>query len=101
MSKNMFARASAGLNLTPMERAALRMLEGLAATAVVAGITAAAPLLAGGSVDWANVGHVALAAGITAALLAILKYAKAFGDAPITEPVPAGAPDMPPTQAGA
>lgn len=94
---SIFARAGAGMNLTPLERAALRALEGLAATAVVAAITAAAPLLAGATVNWSNVAHVALAAGITAALLAVLKYAKSFGDAPLPASTPASsAPAAPP-----
>ena len=83
---NIFDRASHGYWLSPFERAALRLLEGIAASGFVAGAVAVLPLLSGASVDWPTAGRVFLAAAMTAMLLAGLKYAKAFGDAPL--PVP-------------
>jgi hypothetical protein len=81
--KTTFIRAAAGLSLTPFERAALRFLEGLGASALLAGLVAIQPYLSGTSVDWANVAHVFLAAAVSTTFLALLKYARAFGDAPL------------------
>lgn len=80
---SLFARASAGLTLTPWERAVLRFLEGLAASALMAGVTAIAPYMAGQAIDWRKVLSVFVTAAFMAVLLALKKYAKAFGDAPL------------------
>lgn len=37
-----------------------------------------------GSVNWSDVGRTALAAGVAAALLALIKYCKAYGDPPLS-----------------
>lgn len=79
-------RAYANLNLTPLERAALRLLEGIVASAFIAGVVAVVPLLAGSTVDWANVGRVFASAAVTALLLAITKYVRAWGDPPLPGP---------------
>lgn len=80
---DLFARARNGLSLTPAERSLLKLIEGLA----VAGLVAAMPVLAEalssrGTIVWNDVLHSALAAGITAVLMALLKYAKASGELP-------------------
>jgi hypothetical protein len=67
-TRNLFARAAQRQTLTPAERALLRLVEGLACTALVAAL----PILA-----------QALAAAAVAVLLALVKYAKAFGDPPL------------------
>lgn len=81
--KSLFTRASAGLTLTPWERAALRFLEGLGAAALLAGLVAIEPYLSGAAINWGTVAHVFLTAGVSALFLALLKYARAFGDAPL------------------
>ena len=79
----LFGRARAGMALTPAERAVLKLIEGV----VLAGIVAAAPVvaqaLAGQHPDVLNALHVGLSAFCVAALGAILKYVRAFGDPPI------------------
>ena len=88
---NIFSRAAAGLNLTPGERAFLKLVEGLWATALVAALPVVAEALAQRSVDWTVVLHAALAAAVTAVVLAILKYAKAQGDDPLSSAVASAA----------
>ena len=97
MHPNLFTRASLNLSLTPLERAALRFLEGLAASALIAGVVAVAPYLAGQSIDWQRVLSVFVTAALSAVLLALSKYAKAFADPPLPSPVPA--PPVPTTGA--
>ena len=78
--RDLFARASAYEQLTPAERAILRLLEGL----VCAGLVAALPILASAlghtQVNWGDVARAALSAGAVAMLLALAKYARAHGD---------------------
>jgi hypothetical protein len=76
----LFGRARAYAPLTPAERAVLRLLEGLACTALVAALPIVAQALAHGAVNWPDVGRAALAAGAVAVLLALAKYARAHGD---------------------
>ena len=80
---SIFGKARAGENLSPAARAFLRLVEGLAATAIVAALPVVSDALSRGAVDWADVGRAALAAGATAVGLAILKYFKAHGDTPL------------------
>lgn len=85
---NIFQRAQQGLNLTPGERAALKLLEALS----VAFLVAAAPIIADalsshGSVVWGDALRTALAAGAVAVLMAVIKYLKAQGDSPILQPI--------------
>ena len=82
---NIFRKSSQGLNLTPAERSFLRLLEGLLAAALVAALPVVADALSHGAVNWSDVGRAALAAGATAVLLALLKWAKAQGDAPLPQ----------------
>jgi hypothetical protein len=61
----------------------LKLIEGLVCTALVAALPIVADALGHGAVNWADVGRAALAAGATAALLALIKYCKAYGDPPL------------------
>jgi hypothetical protein len=80
---DLIQRARAGMALTPGERALLRLAEGL----LCAGLVAAAPIVAQALgqqvVNWGDVARAALAAGATAILLALTKYARAQGDPPL------------------
>ena len=78
-----FTQASSHMQLAPSERALLRLAEGLACTALVAALPIVADALSQGNINWGDVGRTALAAGATAALLALIKYCKAFGDPPL------------------
>lgn len=79
----LFIQARKNAQLAPAERALLKLIEGLACAALVASLPIIADALARGGVDWADVGRTALAAGATAALLALLKYCRAYGDPPL------------------
>lgn len=94
-TKNLFVRAAQRQTLTPAERALLRLFEGLVATALVAALPIVAQALAEGTLDWGNVARTALAAAAVAVLLALVKYARAFGDPPLDTPL-AGAGDVSP-----
>ena len=88
---HLFQRARARVALTPGERALLRLLEGLLCAALVAAAPIIAQALGQQSVNWSDVGRAALAAGATAILLALTKYARAQGDPPSTGEDSAGA----------
>jgi hypothetical protein len=78
-----FARASAYQNLSPLERAALKLLGGVALAGVLAAASAVAQLLGGRSplqVDWLVAGQVALVAFVVGCCNAISKFYKAQGD---------------------
>jgi hypothetical protein len=86
---NLLARARRYEQLTPLERAALRLVEGLLYVALVGAATAGAQYLAGpagaglgglSAINWATVARVCLAGGAVAVLLALAKYFKAHGD---------------------
>ncbi|HEY7093180.1 MAG TPA: hypothetical protein VH393_08380 [Ktedonobacterales bacterium] len=82
-TRDLFVRAAQRQTLTPAERALLRLAEGLAATALVAALPIVAQALSDGTLDWGNVARTALAAAAVAVLLALVKYARAFGDPPL------------------
>jgi hypothetical protein len=82
-TRNLFARAAQRQTLTPAERALLRLVEGLACTTLVAALPILAQALAAGALNWGDVARTALAAAAVAVLLALVKYAKAFGDPPL------------------
>jgi len=88
--RDMMRRAQAYRALTPGERAALRLIEGLAFAALVAALPIVADALSRQGANWGDVGRAALAAGVTAALLALSKYLRAQGDPPLAT---MGAPD--------
>jgi hypothetical protein len=73
-------KAAAYQPLTPGQRALLRLIEGLVCAALVAALPIVAGALGRTNVNWAEVGHAALAAAGVAVLLALAKYAKAHGD---------------------
>jgi hypothetical protein len=83
---NILARARHYQSLTPAERALLRLLEGLAAVALVGAATAAAQYLSSptgaglGAVTWPIVARVSAAGAAVAVLLALAKYFKAHSD---------------------
>lgn len=68
----LFTLARSNASLAPAERALLKLIEGRACAALVAAL----PILADA------LGHSA--GGATAALLALVKYCKAYGDPPLT-----------------
>jgi hypothetical protein len=76
-------RAAARASLTPAERALLRLVEGLLCAGLVAAAPVVAQALGQDGVSWGDVGRAALAAGATAILLALVKYARAQGDPPL------------------
>ena len=87
---NLFSRAAAGLNLTPGERALLKLAQGFLTAGVIAVLLAAPTFLAVQS------GNVVLATGgIAAAVGAFLhgfltawqKYVSAKGDAPLASAI--------------
>jgi hypothetical protein len=81
---NLFARASAGLALTPGERAFLKVVDGFVFTAGGAAFAAVAQLLsAGGVVDWRKVAAVAGVTFATSLVVAMKKFFTAQGDAPL------------------
>lgn len=84
----LFTQARSYALLAPAERALLKLIEGLACAALVAALPIVADALGRGEVNWSDVGRAALAAGATAALLALLKYCKAYGDPPLDSPSP-------------
>jgi len=95
--RNIMRRAVAYQGLTPGERALLRLLEGLACTALIAALPIVADALSRQGVNWGDVGRAALAAGVTAALLALSKYLRAQGDPPLIGEITAGMTDHPMT----
>lgn len=85
---NLFQKAAAGMNLTPGQRAFLKLVEALG----VAFLVAAAPVVADalsshGTVVWSDALRTALAAGAVAVILSIIKYGKAHGDSPLIQPL--------------
>lgn len=73
-----------GKNLTPGQRALIKLVKGLIVTAIIAAAPIIAPALSGSTpVVWADVLRTAGAAAAVAVLLAIDKYATAQGDAPL------------------
>lgn len=91
----LFRRARAYADLTPAERAVLKLLEGLACAALVVALPIVAGALSRGAVSWPDVGRAALAAAAVAVLLALAKYAKAHGDPALAGALAAVAADVP------
>lgn len=80
---NLFQKAGKGLNLTPGERAVLKLVEGFLIAGFVAALPVVAELLGHQGITWQVVAQAAAGAFATAFLLAIAKYYKAKGDNPI------------------
>jgi hypothetical protein len=83
----LFAKAAAGASLSPAARAALKFVEGIGAAAFVSALPVVAQMLASqlnaGAVNWTATGQTALACVVMAFLLALAKYYKSHGDAPL------------------
>src|SRR5260370_22354707 len=110
---NIWTRARRYEQLTPGERAALRLIEGLIYVALVGAATAGAQYLASpagaqylaspagsgpGVIDWATVGRVCIAGPAGARLVALAKYFKTPSHPTLRASPPAlPAPTAPPT----
>lgn len=97
---SIFARAFAGQNLTPAERAFLKWIEAVFCAGLVAALPIVAEAMAHRPVAWGDVLTSALYAFFTAVVLAVLKYAKSHMDQPLPTdpPVATGTPaPQPPT----
>lgn len=81
---NVFAQAHNHLNLTPGQRAFLKLVEGFCVAGVVAVLPFISQALAAQSINWAQVLRTAAATFSVAALLAVTKYLKAQNDPPLT-----------------
>lgn len=84
---SLFARARAGLALSPAERAFLKLIQSAAIAALVSLLPAVASALAAGNVNWQAVGATAIATFSTAIAHAVLKFFTAQADG--TPPAPA------------
>lgn len=86
---NIFQRAQQGLNLTPAQRAFLKLVEGLVIAAIVTSIpiigSAVATHLKEGSVDWGSIALFSLGTFSTVFAAAVVKYCKAHGDSPLAQ----------------
>lgn len=90
---SLFARAAAGLNLTPGERAFLKLAKGVLWVAVVAALGVAMPLISSGHFTLnAATAQAIVGAGAVAGLSALEKLFSAKGDA-----AAASAPAQPPS----
>lgn len=90
---SLLQRAHLYANLTPGERALLKIVEGLAVSAIIAGLVAALPLLSTqsvASINWTAVLSVFVAAGGKTLYDGVSKYFKAFGDPPLPPAPPTG-----------
>jgi hypothetical protein len=79
----LFAKARAGIALTPAQRATLRLVEGLLATAGLTAVYAFAQYMLGrdlASINYADLGRFALGAFLVTLVLTGVKYVKAHGD---------------------
>jgi len=86
---SLFARARAQLNLSPGERAALKLVEGYVLAGAVAALPVVSQLLAQQTIVWAHVLRLAGGTFAVATLMAVSKYYKAQGDVPLEETVSA------------
>lgn len=87
-----FARAAHGLNLTPQERAFLRLVEGVIWTALVAMVGVLSNLMSGGAFAINKQTVLVIAgAGAVAILATVKKLVSAQGDPLLTSAVDAGA----------
>lgn len=77
---SLFARARAGLALSPAERAFLKLIQSAVIAALVSLLPAVASALAAGNVNWQAVGATAIATFATAIAHAILKFFTAQAD---------------------
>lgn len=84
---NIFTRSFKGLNLTPGERAFMKLSEGWLATAIGTGGAVGYQLLVTGSHDYTRIGLVAGGAASLSLFNAIKKYLAAQTDLPLPEKI--------------
>lgn len=77
------AKARANLNLTPAERAFLKLVEGSIVAGIIAALPVIAQALATQRIDWAQALRTTIATFAVAGLLAVTKYLKAQNDPPL------------------
>lgn len=77
------AKARGNLNLTPAERALLKLAEGALVAGAIAALPVVAQALATQRIDWAQALRTAVATFAVAGLLAATKYLKAQNDPPL------------------
>ena len=90
---SLLQRARLQMNLTPGERALLKIVEGLAVSAVIAGLVAAFPLLSTqnvSAINWTAVLSAFVVAGGKTLYDGVSKYFKSFGDPPLPPAPPTG-----------
>jgi hypothetical protein len=80
---NIFARSWQGLNLSPGERAFVKLAEGWLITALLAGSAIAYQLLMSGNADYVFILRSAGGAALLTVLLALKKYLAAQSDLPL------------------
>ncbi len=102
---SLLQRARLYANLTPGERALLKIVEGLLVSAVLAGLVAAFPLLSTqdvSAIKWPAVLSVFVAAGGKTLYDGLSKYFRSFGDPPLpNQPASSTPPDGVATDTGA
>ncbi|MGH2515039.1 MAG: hypothetical protein ACRDHP_05230, partial [Ktedonobacterales bacterium] len=81
---NIFAKANNNLNLTPAQRAFLKLIEGFFVAGIVAVLPVISQALAAQTINWALILRTAAATFSVAALLAVTKYLKAQNDPPLS-----------------
>jgi hypothetical protein len=81
---NIFARSWQGLNLSPGERAFVKLAEGWLITALLAGSAIAYQLLMSGNADYVFILRSAGGAALLTVLLAFKKYLAAQSDLPLS-----------------
>ena len=86
---SLFSKANAGLNLTPGERAALKLVQGFILAGLVAALPVLAQLLAAQTINWADVARIAGGTFGVAVLMAVAKWFSAQGDSPLDAPLAA------------
>jgi len=80
---NVFARSWQGLNLSPGERAFVKLAEGWVITALLAGAAIVYQLLMSGNADYAFILRASGGAALLSLLLAFKKYLSAQSDLPL------------------
>ncbi len=88
---SIFAKARAGLNLTPAERAFLKLVEGWVIAGALSALVAFVTAVTQPNPNWRVVLAITATAFVTATAFAALKYVKAHLDPPLAAAVDAAA----------
>ncbi len=88
---SIFAKARAGLNLTPAERAFLKLVEGWVIAGALSALVAFVTAVTQPNPNWRVVLAITATAFVTATAFAALKYVKAHADPPLAAAVDAAA----------